>query len=326
MNVKKIALIGAGELGSRHLQGLAKCDFPVHLQVVDPNKNSLLLSKKRFGEIFVNQNIKEINYFESLMELSNDIDLTIISTTSSVRLEVLKSLLKNKNVSSLILEKFLFQSVNDVNEAQNLIQRQKIQAYVNCPKRSYESFKMIKECLINSQKISYRVEGINWGLACNSIHFLDIMTYLTGSTNYTLDTNGLDKNISSSKRQGYIEFTGSLTAQFKSVGVLQLVSTKGDVVSFENEIESEKFKITLNEITGLLKIFDKISRSEKSFNFKTPFQSEMTQKIAKDILFQNPVELPTFAESAELHIIFLQSLLKFYNHVENKNETVLKIT
>ncbi len=34
--MSKIAIIGAGQLGSRHLQGLAKSDIKISIEVVEP--------------------------------------------------------------------------------------------------------------------------------------------------------------------------------------------------------------------------------------------------------------------------------------------------
>ncbi len=48
--MKRIAVVGSGEIGSRHLQGLAKSKNKLSLYVVDSNNDSLELSKKRYNE------------------------------------------------------------------------------------------------------------------------------------------------------------------------------------------------------------------------------------------------------------------------------------
>ncbi len=47
----KIALIGAGQLGSRHLQALAKINLEISIEVVEPNTQASEVAKQRFNEI-----------------------------------------------------------------------------------------------------------------------------------------------------------------------------------------------------------------------------------------------------------------------------------
>ena len=46
----KIAVIGAGQLGSRHLQGLKLSKLKSDIWVVDNNPNSLQIAQQRYEE------------------------------------------------------------------------------------------------------------------------------------------------------------------------------------------------------------------------------------------------------------------------------------
>ena len=46
MKTYHILLIGAGQIGSRHLQALGLSDLPINISVVDTTQTSLLLAKK----------------------------------------------------------------------------------------------------------------------------------------------------------------------------------------------------------------------------------------------------------------------------------------
>ena len=46
--IYNIALIGAGNIGSRHLQALAKSKLKLNLFIIDTNNKSLTLSKSRY--------------------------------------------------------------------------------------------------------------------------------------------------------------------------------------------------------------------------------------------------------------------------------------
>ena len=49
--MKKITLVGCGNIGSRHLQALVKLPFETEIQIIDPNENSIKLAKSRLNEI-----------------------------------------------------------------------------------------------------------------------------------------------------------------------------------------------------------------------------------------------------------------------------------
>lgn len=52
--------------------------------------------------------------------------------------------------------------------------------------------------------------GGDWGLGCNAIHFLDLLTFFTGKVDFELDVSHLDSEIRVSKRERFVEFTGCL--------------------------------------------------------------------------------------------------------------------
>jgi hypothetical protein len=325
MKTKKIALIGAGELGSRHLQGLAKCEFPLYLQIIDPNKQSLEVAKKRFEEIPSHALNKKIDYISDISDISSNLDLAIVATSSGVRLQVMRDLVSRSNLPNLILEKVLFQSVEDLCEAESMIEKHDIRCFVNCPKRGFESTKYIKSKIQDALSVDYSIEGSNWGIGCNAIHFLDNMAFFTGSTAYELNTSKLDKEIRSSKRHGYIEFTGEMTALFPK-GQVRLVSLAGEAVTFDAKIETERLLISFSERLGKTSVFEKETGKEDLVSFKSPFQSELTHKLVEQIFSNVEVNLPSFRESAELHRPLLRELLRYYNRNTNSSLSRLNIT
>lgn len=63
-----IVLIGAGQLGSRHLQGLKKIYTAVNIDVVDPNIDSISIAKERYEQVDNNPFIKEIRFLSSIYQ------------------------------------------------------------------------------------------------------------------------------------------------------------------------------------------------------------------------------------------------------------------
>src|SRR3989344_2708260 len=99
---KKIALIGCGNIGSRHLQALVKLPFFVDIYIVEPNTNSQQVALHRLKEIRYDQKKYKIVWHENINELQGKYDLVIVATTSVGRVDIINKLLKTGNTKFLI--------------------------------------------------------------------------------------------------------------------------------------------------------------------------------------------------------------------------------
>ena len=85
IDIYNIVIIGSGNIGSRHLQGIAKINIPINLYVVDKKISSINLAKKRFSLIKKNNNIRLISFINNIDKVLIKIDLAIIATNSNIR-------------------------------------------------------------------------------------------------------------------------------------------------------------------------------------------------------------------------------------------------
>ena len=85
--MRKVLIVGAGEIGSRHLQGIAGVKENLSISVIDPSIDSLNLSKKRFFEVQKKDNQHDISFSQNLSRMEN-LDLVVIATSSNVRKKV----------------------------------------------------------------------------------------------------------------------------------------------------------------------------------------------------------------------------------------------
>lgn len=69
----KIAIIGSGQLGSRHLQGIKTANLELSIEVVDSNIESLKIAENRYYEIAENQYTKNVHFLSSINELSDEL-------------------------------------------------------------------------------------------------------------------------------------------------------------------------------------------------------------------------------------------------------------
>lgn len=326
--MKNIMVVGCGGVGSRHLQSLAKIDLPVNLYAVDPDENSLKNSKKLFDEIPQNHNIKQVNFLKEFPKDVLKFDLCIIATSSNVRLKVLKNVITNFTIKNLILEKVLFQSIEELDEADKIIDQKKINCWVNCYRREEKCWINIKKFFENNSNSKLYYGNADWSMCCNTIHIVDLAVWLFDSKVEQIENKDIENKIYTSKRDGFIEFNGILNGFLKNGTKLKLESN--NKIPFENvefEIVTDTRKLRVNEAKGE----GFLSRKEtnwipEKFSFHIPYQSEKTHKIAKKILETEKCNLTTLKESVEIHKPILLSFLNHLNKISDKKYSYCPIT
>ena len=212
MNPKRnIAIIGAGNIGSRHLQAMRHLDFPAIIHVVDPSDISLGVAQKRFWEENRNRNNEiELKLLKNIEELEDSLDLAIVATCADIRAQVIRELVSKKDVQNLILEKVLFQKLEDYSQIDGILEEKRILAWVNCWPRTTDFYKELKTKLDLRENISLNVDGSSWGLGCNSVHFLDLFAFFMDCYQFEFIECCLDDEMIPAKRKGFFEFTGRL--------------------------------------------------------------------------------------------------------------------
>lgn len=301
--MNNILIIGAGQLGSRHLQGLALVKEPLNIYLVDPNQTALNLCEQRFNEVDVYKN-KDIYLCTEIKELPSEIIFMIISTNSLQRLHVLKQALKQSNIKFLVLEKFLFPFASEYIEAEELFENVDTKVYVNCAKRMWPNYVEFKKHIqnIKYEKINLTVSGVNWNLASNAVHYIDLLFYLTEEKLIQLDSSKISDNIYDNKRQGYVEFAGELSG----------ITPNGHSLVLKCEKEKDGFSLFITlEIDGVKYEIDeeleKIVVNGEERYFKKYYQSQLTNLIYEQLIEYDFCNLPTFRESQVVHLNLLDT-------------------
>jgi len=306
--MKKILLIGAGQLGRRHLQALSKIDFGADIDVVDPLSDSLIAAKIQFEAMPANAAIGVVRYLPSLSKLSGTVDVAIVATNADVRADVVRTLLVVCEVKSLILEKVLFQRPSDFANISELLELKSVNAWVNHPRRIFPFYERLKSALSGARKVSYSLQGGAWGLGCNGLHFLDHLAYLTGESKLEINGDGIDDAIIESKRAGFVEFSGSMRGW---IGVHPFHIFCHEVQSpIVLDISSDDLHVTIDEAGG----WYRMATREGGWTWEAAsekivlFQSELTHLAVQDIVTSGRCGLPTYEQASALHIPFLQCL------------------
>jgi len=324
--VKKIVIIGAGQLGSRYLQGIAQSSLDISIEVVEPFESSRETAKERYYQIKNRTNVQDINFYDSIDSLSANIDLAIIATGSDVRSKVVTELLEKKDVVNLVLEKVLFQTIEEYIVIEKLLSESNTECWVNHPRRMFPIYKDLKLKLKEAKEVSYNFSGGDWGLGCNGLHFIDHLSYLTGSTQLEINNTLLNNKVYESKRKGFVEFHGTLCGKIAN-HTFSLFSGENTFPSIHT-IVSDVLIAKIDEGRGEMTLSYRENNWEReTVNSKIVyFQSELSNVLLDDIFTKGECFLPTYKEAMALHIPFINSLLNHMNRVTGKDNHLCPIT
>ena len=328
MKIKKILLVGCGEIGSRHLQALAKMELFVKILVVDPNLASLKIGKERFEQIPSNNNIKSINFETNLSNEFHELDLCIISTTSKIRFSVFKEITEKTNCKNFILEKVLFQEKQDFSKAEKIIENKQIKCWVNNYRREERYWKDVRNLFVDKGNFKLFYGNADWHLCTNIIHIIDLITWLSNEKILNIDGSKLNRKILESKRSGFIELSGKITGDITHNGSFELESIENIRYNeVEFKIENKTTRLHIKEEKGEAILMKKENNwlPEKQ-KVKIRFQSDATHKIIKSIFDTDNCNLPTFNQSIEIHMPVLDCIMNHLNKISNTKYSLCPIT
>jgi predicted dehydrogenase len=271
----KVAVIGCGELGSRHAQALSRHLDLEALSLVDPSTSSLLKAEQR---------VKATGYFgritahHEIASLEGTFDFIVISTSSKERAQSLEAVLEMQNSKTILLEKLLSPNRSELVRISESSHNSKVGMWVNCPMPHFSHYVEVARFLEESasdEPIIYTVKGGDLGLVSNSIHYLDHLVHLTGRPIWSARFSP-DSFLIESKRAGYSELLGTLTA----------VTQLGDrlEVSFTDTHAEQQLTVEIRRGSSVWR-FDEINlQFQYSINgilissgeISTPMQSELT--------------------------------------------------
>ena len=326
-----ILIAGAGQLGSRYLQGMVNCRNTLDIYVYDISEQSLQIAKQRWEQVFKTAATSlrgeltesgvqhKVTFLTSFEKIPKKINIAIVATNADVRPQVVKQIVTNSEVCYWILEKVLAQSTIMLSEILALTQNSS-GAWTNIPRRMMAWHKQIRERLRSESTLKITGSGSLWGLACNGIHFLDLVSWWTDEKLREIDTSKLDSKWIESKRKGFYEITGKITADY-SGGTRLVLESRQEGSPFKMKVEGQNSVWEIDEIKGVA-----VGPDGVMIMGKNEMQSSMTSKLVDDLLAGKNCELPKLSDSVEMHRIFLCSLLEHWNNVNSRNDEILPIT
>ena len=272
----KILLVGLGNIGIRHLEGILAVKKKLVIYIFDRNEIKYL----DIANYLKNKKTKHtIIYVKNILDLKT-IDLLILATDSLNRLNILEKIIKCTKIKSILLEKVVFLDSTSFNKAIKLIKLHKIKAWVNCIRREVSFYNKLKNNLKKSKfKIHYT--GYKWGLASNLIHFIDLFFYFSISKNISYFTKFNNKKYIT-KRSNYHDIHGLIKIKdsYKNELILEDdIKYKKNLLKIE--INNKKY-IIKNNLVYLKNL--KLNRLNKNNNLDDEKVSVITTRFINKIL------------------------------------------
>tara|TARA_X000000950_G_C13906690_1_gene657198 strand:+ start:1442 stop:2338 length:897 start_codon:yes stop_codon:yes gene_type:complete len=289
-----ILFVGFGNIAERHFQSIISLKLDINYYILDKN----LLRAKKIKEKY---NILKIKTFSNFYELKKTKFFLVINSTPANKRYFILNKIKELKPKHVLVEKLLENNVKNL----NLMKKKKYKSfYINFPYRMTNVFDILKKKL-NFQEIKLiKVNAINWNLSSNSIHYIDLFSQIMKKNPITIYSENLKQF--NSKREGYIEFSGKIIANFNSLHLKinnMIKIKKKTIVKLEIYLkDKKKITYTIGE--------KKIKIGKKNYNTKFDYQSELTKKFLKKLIIKKKIELPKLKEHIDLNIMYLNCFRK----------------
>lgn len=316
---KKVLIAGAGNLGSRYLQGLSGCAIPLEIYVSDPSPSAKSTALSRWNEVASAGSAHSLHLTNPEPNIEH-IDLAIVATNADVRSVVVDNLNSAYQIQAWLIEKVIAQSDDDLKRiVASTAYAESV--FVNLPRCIMPWYRDIRDRLSGCGKMNIRISGGRWGLACNSIHHLHLCSFLTGeemtSVNLTAPPTG---SWYETKRPGFYDFLGTIEAEYSGGSRVEMVSSDCD----------DEFRIRLSQEIGAVDIYEERGFAEfpngDILTGALQYQSQMTGSLVESILTGKGCGLPKLREVEPLQSELLKVLRHHWNRSFGVDRDAIPVT
>jgi predicted dehydrogenase len=292
-----VRIIGLGNIGFRHLQGLAAMADEIAVEGFDVEEGAVERARAEWENI-----PSAMGRFSSPADISGPADLTVLATSAVGRETLLESHLAIGS-RRFLLEKVVFTDPDAFMRAQHALDAAGAVAYVNTARRLWPLHQKIRGMVeTTNAPISLEIAGRNIGLACNGVHFIDLLQMLSGHT----DVAATRAEISTpwaSKRAGYYEVWGDVLFEAGDARLaLSVQPDAPEATTIRLRLGDSEYMV--DEASGALKSDMAVVLDAG----RAPYQSELSIEYARPMLQDLAPALPSLLESAKAHIALFEAI------------------
>jgi predicted dehydrogenase len=242
--MKKIVLVGTGNIGKRFLQAIHAVESNVPILCYD-NQRTALESVKPFLESYglSDRSEKTTAYEEAIDEIDED-TLVIVATTAEDRINLLLDIV-DEEPKYLISEKPVTQTEIQYSKIARACRDRGVSAYVHYYLRFQPFIEEIKRRVDLSTPFHLGVRLPGNGMACNGIHFLDLFLWLSGMRQFVVQSMRFD-DIYEQKRSGFWDVYGEIN----------VATERGDTCTISNAKTNRHQVITLDTEGAVINVYE----------------------------------------------------------------------
>ena len=149
-------------------------------------------------------------------------------------------------------------------------------------------------------------------MVTNSIHYLDHVCHLTGCNEFVIDTSGLIESPIPSKRPGFLELNGTMTALFADGSRCEITCYPGGSAPVVVEIFTQTDRFIVRESDGIFWSSSAVSHwSWLEEECSIPYQSQITTGMVQSLLEDGTCGFTPYEVASQIHLSLLEPLGKF---------------
>lgn len=242
---------------------------------------------------------------KKLVTTPQEFDLSIIATNADARRKVFDDLSNHARSRVIIFEKVLFQTHKDIQEVGESLSRSGTRGFVNCGRRGFPGYQQLRTRWSGSGPLNLFVEGNDFGVASNAVHFLDLAEYLNDSVLVEVDSSHLEAGYVPSKRNGQIEVFGTIAARLSNGATVEIACRRLN--------DAPKLGVSIVGVAGPDLFVDESSRklvdrgTAATERFEARHVSEMPH-LYSEALRSGTTCLTDYDSSARQHRVFLNAM------------------
>ena len=271
--MSNIAIIGLGKMGMSHLNSFLNDKNRYNLFLYDKNLvkiNKIKKLKIKNKKVIVNVKLPKYERFE----------FVVVATKSKERYDVINHILKFNNVRFILLEKFLFNKLNEFKNFENKYKKKLNKIYVNIWSRYFLNLINLK---IGKESFVIKVELPERKILTNLIHLYEIFKIL-GKSKIKIDLSFFKLF---KLKNGYHDGTGKIILKNDFGSTMEIFSKKKEnnfYIEFKSKKLDERIDLEHNKI--------KIKKKKKKINF--PLASKVTCNFYKNLKKRENIFFPKY--------------------------------
>jgi hypothetical protein len=324
--MKKVLLVGCGELGSRFLQASLQVNDVNQIDVLELSDQAVEVAQSRMNQIQFDPETIKVNWHKSFNSVVHGADLCIIATQADGREHIFNEVF-NLGIKNILTEKIVTQSLATYNEILSKAKNLGVSVWVNCKTRDYPIWKYIKTKIDPDGDLLYHSIGGNHGLCTNGLHTLDLFAFISDSKKLVESNSRIDPVLHTTKRNKY-DLSGSfhLTGAGNSKCIIDY--SAGSSSSILEVVATQQYRWVLDHATR--QAFE--SKQENKWILQPiPFEgdlsvSNMSIKFISDILKESQCGLPTLQETYSAHEFLFSVTLPVFNQLIGKDDDICPCT